>query len=240
MIAGLTGVVLSLAACGAQPADQPPTVTVYAAASLEEAFDDLIDQFHHDHPGEAQINAVYDGSATLITQISHGAPADVLATANESTMQEAHTQGLTATAPEIFATNELVIGVPQANPHQVGSVDDAVKLPYAACAPQVPCGQATADLLAQAGIDLNPVSEETSVTAVANRVSQGEVEVGFVYATDVAARPDLRAITPQETPVINHYPIAATSQAALGQEFIDFVLSPAGQDILARYGFGAP
>lgn len=244
ILTGSLGIVaLALTACspggdgGTEPGE---TLTVFAAASLQEAFDELLDEFGQDHPDLTINPGVYDGSSTLVTQLEEGAEADVLATANESTMADAVAAGLTRSTPELFASNDLVIAVPEGNPHGIGDLPDVLDLDYAICAEQVPCGEATAALFDAAGLDPDPISEEQNVTAVANRVSAGEVDAGFVYSTDVAARPELTGISPEAAQIVNFYPLAVTADSNAGAEFVEFVLSERGGQILAEYGFGKP
>lgn len=238
---------VAVAACsspapeGTNQGEEPSVeLTVFAAASLQEAFDDLLEQFGEQHP-EAAINpAVYDGSSTLIAQLEEGAEADVLATANEATMDDALEAGIIQGETTIFAKNDLVIAVPEDNPHGVEGFDDVLSLSYAVCAAQVPCGDATAQLFEAAGQTPAPISEEQNVTSVANRVSAGEVDAGFIYSTDVAARPELTAIPADGASIVNKYPIGATSGSEVGADFIDFVLSEHGLALLEEYGFGQP
>src|SRR5690625_1185192 len=249
-----TLVLLGLSACsgegtevdGAAPTgaseDSPASeeLTAFAAASLQESFDDLLTQFGEEHPDVTIAPAIYDGSSTLVTQLEQGADAGVLATATEPTMAGAVAAGVLTTEPELFATNELVIAVPEDNPYGISALPDVLDLDYAICAVQVPCGDATAQLFQAAGLTADPISEEQNVTSVANRVSAGDVDAGFIYSTDVAARSELRGISPKAAQIINNYPIGATSESQIGAEFVEFVLSDQGRSVLESYGFGQP
>lgn len=215
-------------------------LAVFAAASLQGAFDDLLEAFGEAHPGVEISPAVYDGSSTLVTQLEEGAEVDVLATANEPTMEDAVAADLLTGDPVVFATNELVIAVPEENPHGVTDLPDVLELDYAICAVQVPCGNATAQLFEAAELSPDPVSEEQNVTAVANRVSEGEVDAGFIYTTDVAARPELTGISADAAQIINTYPIGTTSDSEVGAAFVEFVGSEQGLAVLEAYGFGQP
>src|SRR5699024_10692150 len=123
------------------------TLTVFAAASLAGPMDDLLDMFAEDPPDVTIQPAVYDGSSTLVTQLSEGAHADVLATANTSTMDD-----LVAAFPDqdyqptLFATNTLVIAVPKGNPLGITSLADLNDATFVTCAPEVPCGAAATEL----------------------------------------------------------------------------------------------
>ena len=236
-------------AAGAQGAsagtDITGEVTVFAAASLQDAFEELATSFQNAHPG-VHITFDFQGSQDLVTALDGGSPADVLATANNSTMTDAANKGLVGEQTE-FATNVLTLIVPAGNPAGVtgindGSLDGA---DLVVCAPEVPCGEATRKLAVELGVTLNPVSEEQKVTDVRGKVESGEAQAGIVYTTDAAKAGDkVEAIALPANSVINHYPIALTKSAAnpqAAQAFIDYVLSPEGQKVLQdTYGFGAP
>jgi len=188
---------------------------------------------------------LFDGSSTLATQLKEGASADVFASADEASMHAV--SHLVAGAPRVFATNTLEIAVPPGNPASVRGLADLATpgLREVQCAPQVPCGAAARRVLSQAGVTVVPASEEQNVKAVATKVASGEADAGLVYVTDVdAARGDLDGVRiPGADRAVNTYPIATLKKAAdaqLADAFVSYVLSPDGQAILARYGFGAP
>lgn len=236
-------------AAGAQGAsagaDITGEITVFAAASLQDAFEKLAASFQDAHPG-ARIAFDFQGSQDLVTALDGGSPADVLATANNSTMTDAANKGLVGEQTE-FATNVLTLIVPAGNPAGVTGINDGSldKADLVICAPEVPCGEATQKLAAEFGVTLNPVSEEQKVTDVRGKVESGEAQAGIVYTTDAAKAGDkVESIALPANSVINHYPIALTKSAAnsqAAQAFIDYVLSPEGQKVLQdTYGFGAP
>ncbi|WP_311471786.1 molybdate ABC transporter substrate-binding protein [uncultured Actinomyces sp.] len=220
-------------------------VTVFAAASLQDAFQELATSFEAAHAG-VHITFDFQGSQDLVTALDGGSPADVLATANNSTMTDAANKGLVGEQTE-FATNVLTLIVPAGNPAGVtgindGSLDNA---DLVICAPEVPCGEATAKLADELGVTLNPVSEEQKVTDVRGKVESGEAQAGIVYTTDAAkSGSKVEPIALPANSVINHYPIALTKSAGnpqAAQAFIDYILSPEGQKVLQdTYGFGAP
>ncbi len=233
----------SSAASAADPADAE--VTVYAAASLGAAFDELAAAFERLHPGIDVRPIVYDGSSTLAAQLIEGAPADVFASADEANMQAVVDAGL-ATDPRVFATNTLVIAVPAGDPRGIAGLEDLAD-PAAAvvlCAAAVPCGAASAVLLANAGVDVTPASEEQNVTAVLTKVAAAEADAGLVYATDIARADGVEAVEAEgAADVVSRYPIAALAGAAhpaAAGAFVDFVLGAEGQRVLAEQGFGAP
>lgn len=248
---------LGLAGCSPSSGDtsrgieaESVTLNISAAASLQRSFDEIAQQFEKDHPG-VEITLSYDGSSTLATQIVEGAPVDVFASADERNMQTVVDEGL-ASDPQIFATNTLVIAVPAKNPANVTSLEDLKNVVTVLCAPEVPCGAASEILLKNAGVEITPASFEQNVTSVLAKVAAGEADAGLVYRTDVVDDDDVESIEPRgATDVVNKYPIAALSRAtqqrdaqAVGarqstaSEFVAYVLSAAGQNVLARHGFG--
>ena len=259
--AAAASVALALALGGCATPDQPAggstdsgataapeltgTLTIYAAASLSAAFDEIAERFEQLNPGVDIAPISYDGSSTLVTQLIEGAPADVFASADENNMQKLVDAGLAA-GPELFATNTLVIAMPAGNPGGVEDLadlaDDSVTVVL--CAPEVPCGAASQTLLANADVVVTPASLEQNVTAVLTKVAADEADAGLVYATDVQGRDDVESIVPEGADqVVNRYPIVAlddVENAEIAAAFIAFVLSDEGQAILAGLGFGAP
>ncbi|MDZ5144732.1 molybdate ABC transporter substrate-binding protein [Microbacterium testaceum] len=216
------------------------TVEVYAAASLQRSFDEIASAFEAAHPG-VTVSAVYDGSSTLATQIGEGAPADVFASADEKNMSKVAAE---APDPRLFAGNTLVIAVPTGNPGGVATLADLARMTTVLCAPEVPCGAASATLLSNAGVRVTPASSEQNVTAVLTKVAAGEADAGLVYATDVNGRDDVETIVPAGADaVVNRYPIAALTDAPnpdAAAAFVAFVLGEDGQRVLADAGFRAP
>lgn len=239
----------SAAACGADgdgEAGESTTLTVYAAASLASSFEDLGARFEETHDG-VEVRFSFAGSSDLVAQIRSGAPADVFASADEATMDKLTADGLDGTEPELFASNTLRIAVPPDNPADVRSLQDlaGTDLTLVVCAPEVPCGAATRAVAEAAGIELRPDSEEQSVTDVLGKVVSGEADAGLVYATDVTrAGDDVRGIDfPEAESVVNHYPIATVADSehpVLARQFVDLVLSDAGQRVLTAAGFDRP
>nr|WP_201468602.1 molybdate ABC transporter substrate-binding protein [Microbacterium hydrocarbonoxydans] len=249
----LTAAALALTGCAAGAGSPTPPatgdtsesvgsseLTVYAAASLSGAFDEIAAAFTEKNP-DVDFSGVYDGSSTLVTQLLAGAPADVFASADEANMQKLEDA---AVDPALFASNTLVIAVPAGNPGGVETLDDLADVTTVLCAPEVPCGAASATLLSNADVAIDAASLEQNVTAVLTKVAADEADAGLVYATDVAGRDDVEVIVPDGAgAVVNHYPIAALSEAsnpAAAEAFVAFVLSDQGQRILAAHGFGSP
>jgi molybdate transport system substrate-binding protein len=189
----------------------------------------------------------FAGSSDLVTQLTQGAYADVFASADTRVMDRAAAAGLLDGAPVDFATNTLTIAVAPGNPKGIASLRDldAGNISVVVCAPQVPCGRAASAVTAAAKVDLRPVSEESSVTDVLNKVTSGQADAGLVYVTDALDAGDRVAAVdfPQATGAVNTYPIAVLkeSQNAEGaRRFLTAVTAPAGQDVLRRNGFTTP
>lgn len=229
---------LTLAACA--PSDRTPTLRIAAAASLNGAFEELVDGFVATHDGIDVAPVVYDGSSTLATQIGEGAPIDVAAFADERTMERIDDEMDEA---RIFARNQLVVAVP-AGSGRVSSLDDLAdpSLDVVVCASAVPCGAATTRALDGAGLEVAAASYEQNVTAVARKVAEGIADAGLIYRTDVLANDGLDQVEdPRLDEIVNAYPIAAASDAGdAATAFVDYVLSPDAREILARWGFGTP
>jgi molybdate transport system substrate-binding protein len=256
----LPGVVLAagaaalLAGCAGTPGDGPaspsggPTtatgsLTVLAAASLRETFTELGQEFEESHPG-VEVVFSFGGSSDLVTQLLGGARGDVLATADQANMDKAADADLVRGEPIPFAGNTLTIVVPPGNPGKVTSFADLATpgLAVVVCAPEVPCGRATRRLEDATGVALSPVSEESSVTDVLNKVVTGEADAGLAYVTDASGAGDsVEAVTvPEAAQIVNIYPIAALAEAPqpqLAEEFVDLVTGPRGQQALAGAGF---
>lgn len=232
---------------GAEPAPAATTpgitgeVTVFAAASLRTAFDEIAEAFEQQHPNVEVAPIVYDGSSTLVTQVQEGADADVLATADERNMQVLVDAGL-APAPQLFATNTLVVAVPAGNPAGVEALGDLAEVVTVLCAPEIPCGAASTRLLDAADVTVTAASLEQNVTAVLQKVAAGEADAGLVYATDVATDDAVESFVPEGADeVINRYPIATLGDASeAGIAFAEFVRGDEAQRILRDLGFGAP
>jgi molybdate transport system substrate-binding protein len=246
---------LLLAAC--QPVPEPQRLTVFAAASLTEAFTELGEAFKADHP-EMEITFNFAGSQQLVQQLAQGAPADVFASANQAQMNAAITGGrLSANDAQAFASNRLVVIYPASNPAGLSRLQDLSKpgLKLVLADQGVPVGDYSLQFLEKVGHATgfesgfmqqalsNVVSYEENVRAVYSKVALGEADAGIVYATDIPhdSPHSLGMLEiPEALNVVAEYPIAPiqdSANAELAAAFIDFVLSTQGQDILAQYGF---
>ena len=248
--------VLAAAACGGDDdpgraaATEPSgdeavsgSVTVFAAASLTDAFGEIATAFEEANP-DASVELNFGASSALREQILAGAPADVFASANTANMDEVVEAAGVEGEPEVFARNELQIVVPAGNPGDVRGLDDFADpdLLVGLCAEEVPCGQFGRQVLADAHVKPAPDTDEPDVRSLLTKVEAAELDVGLVYATDVRSAGDaVEGIEiPEEDNVVADYPVAALSAATdpgVAAAFVDFVLSAEGRDILASYGF---
>jgi molybdate transport system substrate-binding protein len=238
---------LLIAGCGST--EQPTAnakVIVFAAASLKKTFTDIGEQFKTENPG-ASVEFTFAGSSDLVTQLTQGAQADVFASADTKNMDKAAQAGLLAGDPVTFASNTLTIAVAPGNPKKIASFKDLTQqgLNVVVCAPQVPCGSATQKVEQATGIKVNPVSEESSVTDVLNKVETGEADAGLVYVTDAIGAGEKVASVPfpEAAGAVNTYPIAVLKESTsqeLARKFVDLVTGDAGQKVLTAAGFAKP
>ncbi|MGB8650209.1 MAG: molybdate ABC transporter substrate-binding protein [Mycobacteriales bacterium] len=207
------------------------TLTVFAAASLQQAFTAEGKALEAAHPG-TRVRFSFAGSQTLVAQIEQGAPADVLATADQATLDKVRDR-LTG-APQVFAHNQLALVTAPGNPSHVRTLQDLQRpaLKVVLAGPSVPVGKAAAKALAAAGVTVHPASLEDAVTGVVTKVRLGEADAGIAYVTD------LQGGAVEGVPL----PGTVTSLAigtltTRGDEFVRFVLSAAGQQVLRAHGF---
>jgi molybdate transport system substrate-binding protein len=261
----LAALLTLLGACGAATSAPAPTnapaitseLTVFAAASLTDAFKEIGEQFDAANGG-ATVTFNFAGSDQLATQIAEGAPADVFASANKKQMDVVIDAGEIASGAErTFVRNRLVVVYPKDNPANLQSLKDLAKpgVKLVLANKSVPVGGYALDFLGKASklpeytevysptVLKNVVSYEENVKGVLSKISLGEADAGIVYTTDAATAADGVIGTldiPDDLNTIATYPIAATKNAKnadLAKKFVDFVLSPAGQQILLKYGF---
>ena len=222
------------------------TVVVFAATSLTEAFGKIGAQFEAAHPG-VTVKFNYNGSSSLATSINQGAPADVFASAAPKNMETVTSAGNASGTPQDFARNTGEIIVEKGNPKNIKSVSDLANpaIKVVVCAPEVPCGAVATAVFKKAGVTVKPVSEEQNVGGVVTKVTLGEADAGIVYVTDVKAN-ETKATgvpIPADQNDITAYPIVQLKDApnaSAAAAFISYVLSPAGQQVLAGFGFLPP
>lgn len=228
------------------------TLTVFAAASLTDAFTEIETTLEAANPGLDIVNN-FAGSQALVTQLTEGAPADVAAFASNTAMKNATEAGVVTVKPKTFVKNLLTLVVPLDNPAGIASVADLAKpgIKLVLAQEAVPVGGYSRDSICNMASDTttygddfvtkvagNVVSEEDNVRAVLSKVALGEADAGIVYTSDVTG--DVVSIAiPDDVNELATYPIApvATGNQALAEAYISFIMSPAGQAILESYGF---
>jgi len=255
--AGLPPTAAPTAAAQPQPsaAPQEHSLIVFAAVTLTDAFMEIGSAFEAAHPG-AKVEFNFAGSQALRTQIEEGAAADVFASANTKEMEALAGGGKLAGEAKPFVNNLLTIVAPADNPAEVVTAQDLARtgLKLVLAAEEAPVGKYARQALGQleslygAGyrdsVLANVVSNEDNVKQVVAKVQLGEADAGIVYQSDVVAAPQLTRIEiPAEANVVAVFPIAVlreSAEPALAQDFIDYVLSDAGQATLHGWGFRSP
>jgi molybdate transport system substrate-binding protein len=242
LVAGLA--VLATQACSAD--DGRATLTVLAAASLTDAFTDVARAFEAAHAG-TEVDVDFGASSSLREQVLAGAPADVLASADPLDVEALADAGALAGRAEPFAANVLELAVPSGNPAGVTGLGDLARseLLVGLCAPQPPCGRLARQVLARAGVVASVDTEAPDVRALLTQVASGDLDVGVVYRTDVAARRgDVDGVPlVGRDEVTTRYPVAVLDEAddeELAAAFVAFVLSGEGRAILTEHGFLPP
>ncbi|MGJ7916032.1 molybdate ABC transporter substrate-binding protein [Massilia sp. LXY-6] len=243
----VAAIVLTLAASLAQAGD----VHVSAAASLTNAFKDIAESYEAQHAG-TKVLLNFGASGALLQQMALGAPVDVFASADIETMDLAAKRGLVANGERRnFARNSLVVIVPRDSKTAPGRLQDLGRPSVQKIAignpASVPVGRYSRHALASArlwpGISAKAINTQ-NVRQSLDYVARGEVDAGFVYGTDAAVMKDkVRVAFEVPLDIAIAYPIAPTAASADPREarrFIAFVLSPAGQAVLAKYGFLKP
>jgi molybdate transport system substrate-binding protein len=233
------------AGCGedADSGDDGGTLQVLAAASLTDVFEQLAEDFEADHEG-VDVELSFGSSTDLAEQAADGAPGDVLATADETSMTLAEDAGV-VTDPATFATNVLVIVTPPDDPAGVETLDDLAGATWVRCADEVPCGRVALAVLEDNGVEAEPASLEEDVRAALDKVSSGEADAGLVYATDAVAAGDTVGTVPipRAEEQLTSYSIDALDQSAdadLAQDWVELVTGPDGQEALTAAGFTLP
>ncbi|WP_030434342.1 molybdate ABC transporter substrate-binding protein [Actinoplanes subtropicus] len=248
-----------LAGCGNNSDGSPPStstssagggvtgnLTVLAAASLTETFNQIGKDFEAANPG-VKVTFSYGGSSGLAQQITSGAPADVFASASPATMKTVTDAGDASGTPATFVKNQLVIAVPKGNPKGITGLSDLTRagMKVALCAEQVPCGAAAKKALGAAGVKLTPVTLEQDVKSALSKVKLGEVDAALVYRTDAkAAAPEVDSIEfPESSGAINEYPIVTLKSApnpVAATAFVAFVQTGPEMKVLTDAGFQKP
>jgi molybdate transport system substrate-binding protein len=236
--------VVSVAACTSGSATAAPArpVTVFAAASLTESFNELQQALASSSSG-LDITYSFAGSGALVAQVQQGAPADVIATADDATMQRLRDTGLVE-QPTRFARNQLEILVAPGNPQHVKGLADLARsdLKVVLGDTTVPAGEYATQILRSAGVTVHPVSLEVDVRSAVAKVTSGEADATIVYVTDVreAGRRGQGVAIPKAQNVVADYPIAivaSTKHHEAAAAFVDDVVRGQGERALRAHGF---
>ena len=234
--------VLAAACAGSDPGEQARTITVLAAASLTDAFASLGEAYASSEPGVV-VRFDFGSSSGLARQIVEGAPGDVFASADHDAMAMVADAGAAAGPPQVFAGNVMEIAVPAGNPAAVSGVGDLARqdLLVGLCAEEVPCGKLARRLLADNQVVPAIDTNEPDVRSLLTKIEAAELDAGVVYHSDVVAAGERVEALPlpgaEGRPA--SYPIGVLAAAAAPEEaaaFVEFVLSDAGQAILAGAG----
>lgn len=244
--AGTLALALPLAGCGSASgtdSGRDTTITVLAASSLTDVFTDLGRQLEAEHDG-VHVEFSFGSSTDLAAQAADGAPGDVLATADEASMQAAEDAGVAAD-PVGFATNVLVLVTRPDNPAHITTLDDLAGATWVRCDDAAPCGKVAAAVLDAQGVTAEPASLEEDARATLDKVVSGEADAALVYASDAQSAGDaVRTIRipGAEDQQTSYFiaPLDQTTDADLAQEWVDLVTGADGQRALAAAGFGKP
>ena len=236
---------LPLAGCGSgqnDGGDAQAELTVLAASSLTDVYQELATSFEEEN--DADVTFSFGSSTDLAEQAADGAPGDVLATADETSMKVAEDAGVTGDVTD-FATNVMVIVTPAGNPAGIRSLDDLAGATWVRCADEVPCGRVAQAVLEDNDITTEPASLEEDVRSTLDKVVSGEADAGLVYASDaVAAGNDVETIEiPGAEKELTTYFIATLEQSAdsdLAEKWVDLVNSDQGAAALKDAGFDLP
>ena len=235
------------------------TVTVFAAASLTDAFSELGRRLERRTPG-ITVRFNFAGSQQLVAQLAQGAAADVLATADQQWMRAAEDRGLLAGPPATFAHNRLVVIVPASNPGRISRLEDLARpgLKLVLAGASVPAGRYSREVLGRLGAApgfpddfarralANLASEEENVKSVVAKVQLGEADAGMVYRSDVnaaVARQVKVFELPAAAQIVADYPIASvlgSVHVEAAQAFLDLLATPEGRAVLERHRMTPP
>lgn len=243
LLASLTALALTGVACSPSSSqdagsDTTATITVGAAASLTDVFE----QIAADFTATSGIEVTYSfaASSALAEQIRGGAPLDAFASAGTSAMEPLASEQL-VTGVTDFASNSLIIAVPGGNPGGVTGLADLACVSVVVCEEQVPCGVATTKLLETNSLTISPVSFEPDVRSVLGKIVTDEADAGIVYATDVLGRDAVESVAiPDDANVSTTYQAAVVADSGnsdAARAFVDYLRGSAAQAILADAGF---
>lgn len=227
------------------------TVTVFAAASLKSALDDIVAAYQPYGP----IVVSYGGSSALARQIQYGAPAQVFISANPDWMDVLEQDGLLAAQSRVpLLTNRLVLIASAENDARltlqkgadlIGLLgDDRLAMALVDAVPAGQYGQMALKSLGLWDSVKNQIAQTDNVRAALRLVALGETPFGIVYATDAVLDPGVRVVA--EFPGQSHAPItypAAILKDPFSTEakmFFDYLTGPDAWQVFKAHGFGPP
>ena len=249
-LAAILALALTLISCGPETdagggAAISGPLTVLAASSLTEVFAALEPLFEASHDG-IDVQLQHGASTGIARQVADGAAADVLATADRPSLDDAQEH---LDRPTLFARSRLEIIVERSNPRGIRSLADLgdSSVTTVLCAPEVPCGRLAAAALRRADVDVKAASFEQNVKAVVGKVTLGEADAGIVYAPDVLAAGEEAegvAIDGSDAPALQaEYFVASVADSRrpeAARRWIKFLTSSTAQRILRDAGFELP
>ena len=241
-------IILALSLCALHSSAWSAEITVAAAASLTNAFQVISKNFEKKYPN-TKVNLTFASSGTLLQQLRNGAPIDVLATADQQTMNDAQSSALIQNKTRVnFSSNKLVLIAPRNSTLKIKSLNDLTQANIKHIALGNPA-HTPAGRYAQASLEKqklwHPIQDKLiktqNVRHALDYVARGETEVGFVFSSDVLSQPDkVKVIMNVATTEAITYPIAVTAKTTVSkdaQSFIQYVKSDAAQQTLQQYGF---
>jgi molybdate transport system substrate-binding protein len=244
-VIALAGVaLLSVTACATHPAPTK-SITVYAASSLIKPFTAIGKDFEAANPGYS-VEFVFAGSAELSNALTAGAAADVFAAGDPANMSVVAHAGELSDQPVPFASNRLVVVTPSGNPGHLTSFADLTRpgLRVALCSTQGACGTQTEMVERRDGLDLRPVSTETTPSHVLEDVTSGRADAGVVFMTDVLDAGDKVSwfALPGEDDVVTSWiaVLARSGESRAAEQFVKQVTGEGGTRILSDDGFSQP
>jgi molybdate transport system substrate-binding protein len=226
-------------------------ITVFAAASLTDAMEAMQQGFATFRPGDT-LAPVFAASGTLLTRMGSGEACDVFLSADTDTMNAAVDKRRVDPASRVvFASNTLVLAVPAGNPAHINGLDalsqGGVRRIGVGNPESVPAGRYANRALQQKALWYALTSKLVyypSVRHVLAALKNGDIDAGFVYATDAAIAGkavDIAATIPLSPPIAYAAAISAkTNDRQAAAAFLTYLASPEAKAILTRFGFTAP
>lgn len=241
-----------LTGCRLSAHEKEARITLFAAASLQDAVGDIVSLFEQEH-GSEKLQVSFAGSKTLRVQLENGAPADIFLSANEQHYKALLNQGILLKGKELL-TNEMVLIVSTKGHHTIKNLQDLQQPHRLILADkEVPAGDYARQVIGQltqaygksyeGAVLNNLVSAESNVRQVVTKIVLGEGDAAIVYKTDVTKdiQDQVRVI-----PIPADYNVKATYWIGLvNNDMISesvhtcygFFSEEESEDIFKQYGF---